>query len=203
MKKIAVSLAFVALTTPALFSPAFAIDAKRVDQVMQDMFGKAPAPWQERMQLDDTERTCTDTRSQPNAAQARQIEAREAKTVVYPADGKMLGDWKTGFKVSNTGTGLQFSDKDDAYIGGNCYACHQMDPKELSFGTLGPSLVAYGKDRKGDAEAMKTAWAKLYNSNAAVACSMMPRFGHKKVLTEQQLKDVMAYLFDPESPVNK
>ncbi|MCA0406454.1 MAG: sulfur oxidation c-type cytochrome SoxX [Proteobacteria bacterium] len=200
MKKIVLTLPLV---LSALAAPAFAIDAKRVDQVMQDMFGKAPPPWQERMQLDETERTCTDTRSQPNAAQAKEIEAREAKTVVFPADGNMLGDWKAGYRVANAGTGLQFSDKADAFIGGNCYACHQMDPKELSYGTLGPSLAAYGRDRKGDADAVKSAWIKLYNSNAAVACSMMPRFGHKKVLSEQQLKDVMAYLFDPESPVNK
>jgi sulfur-oxidizing protein SoxX len=31
----------------------------------------------------------------------------------------------------------------------------------------------------------------------------MPRFGVTKFLDEQQLKDVMAYLFDPNSPVNK
>jgi sulfur-oxidizing protein SoxX len=31
----------------------------------------------------------------------------------------------------------------------------------------------------------------------------MPRFGDAGILTEQQIKDVMAYLFDPESPVNK
>lgn len=203
MKKIVLTLAFSAGLAAGFAAPAFAIDAKRVDAVMAETFGKAPALWQERMKLDETERTCTETRSQPNAAQAKDIEARELKGVVFPADGKMLGDWKSGFKVSNSGTGLQFSDKDDAYIGGNCYACHQMDPKELSYGTLGPSLAAYGKDRKGDPDAMKTAWIKLYNSNAAVACSMMPRFGTKKVLTEQQMKDVMAYLFDPESPVNK
>jgi sulfur-oxidizing protein SoxX len=31
----------------------------------------------------------------------------------------------------------------------------------------------------------------------------MPRFGTMKVLDEQQIKDVLAYLFDKESPVNK
>jgi sulfur-oxidizing protein SoxX len=31
----------------------------------------------------------------------------------------------------------------------------------------------------------------------------MPRFGHNGVLTEAQIKDVMALLFDPASPVNK
>jgi sulfur-oxidizing protein SoxX len=31
----------------------------------------------------------------------------------------------------------------------------------------------------------------------------MPRFGHQQILTEQQLRDVMALLLDPASPVNK
>jgi sulfur-oxidizing protein SoxX len=31
----------------------------------------------------------------------------------------------------------------------------------------------------------------------------MPRFGHKGILTEQQIKDVTALLMDPDSPVNK
>jgi sulfur-oxidizing protein SoxX len=31
----------------------------------------------------------------------------------------------------------------------------------------------------------------------------MPRFGHRGILDEQQLKDLMALLFDPASPVNQ
>jgi len=31
----------------------------------------------------------------------------------------------------------------------------------------------------------------------------MPRIGAKGVLTQQQIADVMAYLFDPESPINE
>ncbi len=87
--------------------------------------------------------------------------------------------------------------------GGNCYACHQLDPKEVSYGTIGPSLAAYGKDRKYDPQAIKDAYIKIYNAQAAVPCSNMPRFGVNKVLSEQQIKDVVALLFDPESPVNK
>ena len=30
----------------------------------------------------------------------------------------------------------------------------------------------------------------------------MPRFGHNGVLNEQQIKDAVAFLFDPASPVN-
>jgi sulfur-oxidizing protein SoxX len=31
----------------------------------------------------------------------------------------------------------------------------------------------------------------------------MPRFGHKGILNEQQIRDVVALLMDPSSPVNK
>ena len=47
------------------------------------------------------------------------------------------------------------------------------------------------------------AWAKLWNSRAYVACSNMPRFGHAGLLTEQQIRDLMALLLDPRSPVNQ
>jgi sulfur-oxidizing protein SoxX len=30
----------------------------------------------------------------------------------------------------------------------------------------------------------------------------MPRFGHKGILTEAQIKDLVALLLDPQSPVN-
>ena len=45
--------------------------------------------------------------------------------------------------------------------------------------------------------------AKIYNAQASVACSAMPRFGHNGILTELQLKDVMALLFDAQSPLNQ
>ena len=52
-------------------------------------------------------------------------------------------------------------------------------------------------------EMQKYAYVKVYNPDAFSVCSNMPRFGHHKILTEQQIKDVVALLMDPESPVNK
>ena len=46
-------------------------------------------------------------------------------------------------------------------------------------------------------------FGKIYNSEAFTACSNMPRFGHKDILSEQQIKDLTALLLDPESPVNQ
>lgn len=44
---------------------------------------------------------------------------------------------------------------------------------------------------------------KVYNAQAFVACSTMPRFGHKGILTEAQIAYLVALLLDPASPVNQ
>ncbi len=179
------------------------VSAEIVERYVKDTW-KAPAEgWQARIDQDETQRVCSEYRNAPPADQAQKIVAREKATVVFPADGKVLGNWKDGEKVAQTGTGGQFTDRPDAVKGGNCYACHQMAARELSFGTLGPSLMEYGKIRKFKAEEAKEAYAKIFNAQSVQACSNMPRFGYHKYLTEQQMKDVTAYLFDPESPVNK
>ncbi|MBN9436822.1 sulfur oxidation c-type cytochrome SoxX [Bosea sp. (in: a-proteobacteria)] len=174
-----------------------------IDAYLAATFGKAPPEWQARIKPDESLAVCNTTRNSPSSAESEAMLKRESARVSYPADGKFLGDWKKGYQVANNGRGGQFSDAPNTVSGGNCFACHQLDPKEVSFGTLGPSLAAYGKDRKYDPETIKDAYTKIYNSMAVVPCSNMPRFGVNKVLDEQQIKDVMAYLFDPESPVNK
>jgi sulfur-oxidizing protein SoxB len=54
-----------------------------------------------------------------------------------------------------------------------------------------------------DFEAAARTYGKVYNAQAYKACSNMPRFGHNGILTEQQIKDLVALLMDPASPVNK
>ncbi len=130
------------------------------------------------------------------------IEAANLKTLIYPPDGLFLGDWKEGEKIAQLGVGKQFSDDPTKPSGGNCYACHQLDPKEISYGNLGPSLYQYGKLRGNTQAIQKYTYGKIYNSNAYSACSNMPRFGHSGILTAEQIKHVTALLLDPESPVN-
>ena len=191
-----------ATTTLAQSNPAPA-DEAIVQKYYDATFGKAAPEWQARMKQDETIAICTKFRNDVPADEAASIQTRERAKVVIPADGKLIGNWKEGFKVASNGQGGQFSDPAGAVAGGNCYACHQMDPAEVGYGTLGPSLKGYGRDRKFDAEAAKAAFVKIYDSQAVAACSNMPRFGVNKVLSEQQIKDVLAYLFDPGSPVNK
>ena len=78
-----------------------------------------------------------------------------------------------------------------------------MSHKEIAYGTIGPSLQDYGKVRGNSDEIVKYTWGKIYNAKAYNACSNMPRNGDAEILTEQQMKHLMAFLLDPESPVNK
>lgn len=178
-------------------------DPATVDAYIKATFGKAPTEWQARIEPDETLKACNVHRNDVPSAEADKIIARELARVPMPADGKFLGDWKEGKKIANNGRGGQFSDNEKTVNGGNCYACHQLEKAELSYGTIGPSLTSYGKDRKYDPDEVKRAFVKIYNSQAHQPCSNMPRFGVNKFLSEQQIKDLVALLFDPDSPVNR
>jgi len=180
-----------------------AITTAELDTYVKGMWPHVEPGWEGRLAQDETQALCSRVRNNPSAEDAEKITQREAATVKYPGDGNVLGDWREGEKIASSGKGGQFSDAPDTKHGGNCYACHQLAPDELAFGTIGPSLTGYGKQHGFSPEAARTAYAKLFNAQASVACSNMPRFGVHGFLTEQQLKDVNAFLFDRESPVNK
>lgn len=180
-----------------------AADPAVVERYVTSLWSKASDEWKARIKQDETQTICSATLNNPSDAQAKAIVAREGATIKFPADGNVIGDWKKGQQVAQRGSGGQFSDQPDTYRGGNCYACHQMSKAELSYGTLGPSLLEYGKLKDFKPEAAKAAYAKIYNAQSVLACSTMPRFGHTGFLSEEQIRDAVAYLFDPASPVNK
>lgn len=128
----------------------------------------------------------------------------------WPADQKFIGDWREGEKLAQNGRGMTWTDTVAGTNGGNCYNCHQIAKSEIAYGTLGPSLYQYGKLRgvgnpadPAAAPVVRYTWSKLWNAKASNACSGMPRFGHSGALNEAQLKDLMALLLDPASPVNQ
>ncbi len=158
----------------------------------------------DRLNQDETQRACSELAGKaPSKETAQRIEKLNLATIRYPSDGKLLGDWKNGEKIAQEGRGKQFSDDPTGPVGGNCYACHQLTPQELAYGTIGPSLYQFGKLRGFGVDTQRYAYGKIFNADAFAACSNMPRFGHNGILTEQQIKDVTALLMDPESPVNK
>jgi sulfur-oxidizing protein SoxX len=165
------------------------------------------------LDTDETNRLCSaaDVSGQPlDEETARAVEAKNLKTIQWPSDGKFLGDWKEGEKIAQNGRGLTWTDDAKTVNGGNCYNCHQIDPKEISFGTIGPSLYNYGKIRgvtdpkSAEAKLMvEYTWGRIWNSKAYNACSNMPRAGHMGILNEKQVRDLVALLLDPKSPVNQ
>jgi len=160
----------------------------------------------DRLAQDETQAFCSDPEAvmAPDGAQrAAAIEAANMATVQFPADGNWLGDWQRGERIAQSGRGLTWSDAPDVVNGGNCYNCHQIGPDEISYGTIGPSLLGYGKMRGQSEEEYRYAWAKIWNSKASNACSNMPRAGAMGILNADQVRDIMALLFDPASPVNR
>ena len=183
------------------------------DGVVKESFRDQGDVKVDRLARDETNRECDDALVQGreiDARQARAIEAVNMKSVKWPGDGKFLGDWKEGEKIAQNGRGLTWTDDAKVVNGGNCYNCHQITKEEISFGTIGPSLYHYGRTRGVTNPAAPEAravveytWGKIWNARAYNACSNMPRFGHAHIISEKQIKDVMALLLDPQSPVNK
>lgn len=205
MKRMIIAAACLALAGPAIAQQASTgVDPAVLDAAVKSSWKDLTPELQKRVDQDETQKVCSATRNNPSKAQFDAIMAREQATIVYPPDGNMMGDWQKGKKSAGDGFGWRMrDDMEKRQAGGNCYACHQMEPKEITYGTLGPSLVHYGKLRDFKPEAVKAAYEKIYNSHAVFPCSNMPRLGANKFLTVDQIKDVTAFLMSPESPVNK
>ena len=189
-------------------APAFAQQKNdpKFNKMIQDSFRAEGIAGLNRIDQDATQKFCSD----PQFANSKQGEAMREKiqkinmdSIQQPSDGKYIGDWKNGEKIAQSGRGATWTDKADTPIGGGCYNCHQIDPKEISYGNIGPTLTGYGKLRGYSQEVVTYTWNRINNSKAYNACSNMPRFAHFKLLNEQQIQDVMALLLDPASPVNQ
>jgi len=192
----------------SLLMSGFLSHAQELDlkHMMESSFQTKGIASVDRLTQDENLMACSTLvkgKPQINAKQQAKIEKTNLSLVAYPQDGVYLGNWREGEKIAQSGKGATWSDKADDVNGGGCYNCHQLDKKEISYGTIGPTLYNYGKIRGQDEAVLKYTWAKLYNSKAYNACSVMPRFGHFKLLTENQLRDLMALLLDPQSPVNQ
>ncbi len=206
MKKTAIAIAAVLIAGTAGSSAQQkpAVDTAKIGAAIVAAFPTAPADWKSRFEQDETMKECSIHENSPPKAVADAIQKREKARIEYPADGKLVGDWKAGERLAQSGYGLRFTDYPARNPnGGNCYACHQLTKAEVSYGTIGPTLLNYGKIRNFSEADTKAAYEKIYNAQAAYPCSNMPRFGTNKVLTIDQIKNLVALIMSPDSPVNK
>ena len=206
----AIRLAVVA--TAALAACASTPDPAALDRIAQQTirasFRDEGIAKLDRLAQDPVQQACS-AAEPPSDAVVRRLETAAQATIRWPDDGRYLGDWREGERLAQNGRGMTWTDAPGAPSGGNCYNCHQLAKAEVSFGTIGPSLYQYGRLRgvadpadPAAAPIVKYTWGKIWNSKAYSACSTMPRFGHAGVLTQAQIRDLMALLLDPKSPVN-
>jgi sulfur-oxidizing protein SoxX len=203
-KALILSAAILTSTFTARAEDKISPASPRADAAIKAAFPNPAPEWQARLVPDETMNACSTHHNSLPAVDFEQISKREAASIMYPPDSKFLGDWKKGEALAQSGYGLRFTDYPATRgNGGNCYACHQLTRSEISYGTIGPSLLNYGKLRDFTPEATKAVYEKIFNPHATAACSLMPRFGANKVLTVDQIKDLVALLMDPASPVNQ
>ena len=196
----AAAISFLAAALPAQADADHR--AKAIAVIKRDFLPRGQASI-DRLDEDGVQAVCNRTGNKPPADIAQRLEADQLAAVKFPADGKLLGDWKSGEKIAQSGRGFTWTDKPGLPVGGNCYNCHQIGPKETSFGTVGPSLFNFGKLRGNTPEMQQYVYSKIWNAKGFNLCSEMPRFGHVGALSEKQVMDLVALLLDPESPVNK
>ncbi len=198
---VAATLAIIAVPAQAGQAKE-SLDAKTAAIFKRDFQDKGIAKV-DRVNQDELQATCSKYLNDLPAKLKLKIEEGQAASIKLPADGKYMGDWKAGETLAQSGKGMTWSDKAGEPAGGNCYNCHQLSAKEIAYGTIGPSLLNFGKHRGNGEDMQRYVYSHIYNEKAYSACANMPRFGYKGILTEAQIKDLVALLLDPESPVNK
>ena len=177
-------------------------DLAEISAVLKRDFRAKGQAKMDRLEPEAVQTACNLHADNPPESVAKPLEQAQLKAIKYPS-GSLLGDWKNGKNIAESGRGMQWSEKPGSPGGGSCYNCHQLSPAQTSYGTIGPSLKGFGKVRGNTPEMQKYTYGKIYNAKAYSLCSHMPRFGHSGSLTEQQIKDLTAYLLDPASPVNQ
>ncbi|MBE0624135.1 MAG: sulfur oxidation c-type cytochrome SoxX [Burkholderiales bacterium] len=207
MKILQASIVGAAALAVAYAAQAQDYRSQAISVMKRDFHAKGIATM-DRLDEDTLQQICNRSDNNPPKGLAESLQHDQLQGIKYPADGKFLGDWKSGEKIAQRGRGMTWNDKQGKTSrnepnGGSCYNCHQIDTKTTSFGTIGNSLAHFGKTRGYGPDIQKYVYGKIYNAKAFNLCSKMPRFGHSETLTEDQIKDLVALLLDPNSPVNK
>ena len=206
-------LRWTTLAAPALIAAGCATypDEATTRQAAEKMVSEdftAPAPdLLKRLVQDRSQQIC----SKIGNAKLTQQEAAAVvdlarASIRYPASGKLVGNWKIGDRLAHDGAGDRIQGgklEKRKENGGLCQNCHALAPDEINVGNVGPSLTGYGVQR-GNSEAIaKFTYEKIYNAWAYFPCSTMPRLGATGHLTPEQITHMVAYLIDPQSPVNR
>jgi sulfur-oxidizing protein SoxX len=180
---------------------------KLAEKMVAEAYPGIPETLTRRTLQDQSQKICSKINDAKLTGQeAAEIVRLARESVKYPASGKLVGDWRVGEKLAYNGAGTRIRSGRVEKVkenGALCSNCHVLDPREVNAGNVGPSLAAFGAQRGNSEATVKYAYEKIYNAWAYFPCSNMPRLGHEGFLTPEQITHVVAYLVDPQSPVNK
>ena len=205
-------LRWTVLGAPALLAvgcatyPDQATTRQNAEKMVSEDFSAPMPALLKRLVQDKSQQIC----SKIGDAKLTQEEAAEVvklarASIQYPESGKLVGDWKVGDELAHDGAGdrIQFGTLEKRKEnGGLCQNCHALAPGEINVGNVGPGLTGYGLQR-GNSEAIaRLTYERIYNGWAYAPCSNMPRLGANRHLTPEQIAHLVAYLIDPQSPIN-
>jgi sulfur-oxidizing protein SoxX len=176
------------------------------EKMVFEAFSASPAHLK-RLEQDRSQQICSKVgNANLSTEEAAEVVKLARDSIKYPASGQIVGDWKTGDILAHDGAGDRIRDgktENRKENGALCQNCHGLAPGEINVGNVGPALTGYGKQR-GNSEAIaKYTYDKIYNAWAFFPCSNMPRLGATGHLTPEQVAHMVAYLIDPQSPINK
>lgn len=187
--------------------PDQATTRQTAEQMLSEDF-TAPSPaLLKRLAQDRSQQICSKIGSTKlTEEEAAEVVRLSRESIRYPSSGIFAGDWKRGNTLAHDGAGdrIQFGKLEGRKEnGGLCQNCHALAPGEINVGNVGPSLTGYGTQR-GNSEAIaKYTYEKIYNAWTYFPCSNMPRLGATGHLTPEQITHMVAFLIDPQSPINK
>ncbi len=186
--------------------PDQATTRQMAEKMVFEAFDASPAHMK-RLEQDRSQQIC----SKVGDAKLSQEEAAEVvklarASIQYPASGQLSGDWKAGDRLAHDGAGDRIRNgktENRKENGALCQNCHALAPGEINVGNVGTPLTGYGKQRGNSEAIVKYTYEKIYNAWVYFPCSNMPRLGATGHLTPEQVTHMVAYLLDPQSPINK
>ncbi len=177
------------------------------EKMVSESFSAPMPALLKRLVQDKSQQICSkigDAKLTPE--EAAEVVKLARASIQYPQSGKLVGDWKAGDQLAHDGAGdrIQFGRLEKRKEnGGLCQNCHALAPGEINVGNVGPSLTGYGAQRGNSEAIVKYTYEKIYNAWTYFPCSNMPRLGATGHLTPEQITHMVAYLIDPQSPVNR
>jgi len=176
------------------------------EKMVFDAFDASPEHMK-RLVQDRSQQICSKIGDEKlTQAEAAEVVKLARASIKYPASGKLVGDWKTGDKLAHNGAGDRIRNgkvENRKENGALCQNCHALAPGEINVGNVGPSLTGYGKQRGNSDAIAKYTYEKIYNAWVYFPCSNMPRLGATGHLTPEQITHMVAFMIDPQSPINK